>query len=128
MNTYRNVIDVATDAVAKAADLVQLEFRLARAELAEKAMALRSGLAFIAAGAVFMTGALFLLLQAAVVGLIEAGVAPTLATLLVAAACVAAGFALIASGRSRLDSDALTPDRTVRQLSRDTAMVKEKLT
>jgi hypothetical protein len=128
MNTPRNVIDAATDTVARAADLIQLEFRLARAELAEKALALRSGLAFIAAGAVFMAGALFLLLQAAVVGLIEAGVSPTLATLIVAVACIAAGFALIASGRSRLDSDALTPERTVRQISRDTAMVKEKLT
>jgi len=85
-------------------------------------------MSLILTGAILITAALFLLLQAAVLALVQAGMSPAGATLLVAAACIAAGFAFVITGRKQVDGDALTPDRTIRGLQRDTALVKEKLT
>ena len=98
------------------------------AELEEKATRVKAGLAFILTGAVLVTAALFLLLQAAVLGLVQGGMSPAGATLLVAAACIAAGLVFVVSGRKQLDGDMLTPDRTIHGIQRDSALVKEKLT
>jgi hypothetical protein len=37
-------------------------------------------------------------------------------------------LAFVISGRKQVDGDALTPDRTIHGLQRDTRLVKEKLT
>ena len=79
-----------SDTISRATDLVQLEFRVFKAELAEKAVHIKSGLALIVAGAILVTAALFLLLQAAVLALVQSGMSPAGATLLVGAACIAA--------------------------------------
>jgi len=117
-----------SDTISRATDLVQLEFRVFKAELAEKAVHIKSGLALIVAGAILVTAALFLLLQAAVLALVQSGMSPAGATLLVGAACIAAGFAFIVAGRQQVDGDGLVPDRTIHGLQRDTRLVKEKLT
>jgi len=126
-DTNPGVFQAVGDTVARAADLVAIEFRLAKAELAEKTVRIRAGLALIGAGAVLLTAALFLLLQTAVLALITAGMSPIAATLLVAAATVAIGFALVMSGRKQLDADNLVPDRTISDIRRDTVLVKEKM-
>lgn len=123
----RGVVAVVSDALGQAADLVQLEFRLARAELAEKAVALKAGLALILAGAVLMTATLFLLLQAAVVVLIGLGLSAVAATLIVAAGSALGAIILITSGRKHFEPEALAPTRTLNELTRDGALVKEKL-
>lgn len=51
-------------AISQSNDLVQAEFRLARAEVSEKLAATKSGLAFMAIAAVLLIAALGLLLQA----------------------------------------------------------------
>lgn len=123
----RSVLGVAGEAMAQAADLIRLEFRLACAELAEKATSLRTGAAFVVAGAVFLIGALFLLLQWAVVALVEAGLTVAMATFVVAVTCFGVGVALILAGRHKLDSGSVLPERTLNQIARDGAMAKEKL-
>jgi uncharacterized membrane protein YqjE len=129
MRTDNNpsVFQAVGDAVARASDLVQIEFRLFKAELAEKTLRIRAGLALIVAGAVLLTAALILLLQAAVLALVAAGLSATAATLLVAAATIAIGFGFVVSGRRQLDADQLVPDRTIADIQRDTVLVKEKL-
>jgi hypothetical protein len=116
-----------SDTISRATELVQLEFRVFKAEIDEKMVRVKAGLALILAGAVLVTAALFLLLQAVVMALVVRGMSPAGATLLVAAASIAAGFAFIVGGRKQLDGDALTPDRSLRGLQRDSALVKEKL-
>jgi hypothetical protein len=123
----RGVVAVVSDALGQAADLIQLEFRLARAELAEKALALKAGLVLIVAGTILMTATLFLLLQTAVVVLVDMGLSFAAATLIVAAGCALGGIVLITSGRKHLDPEALAPNRTLNELTRDGALVKEKL-
>jgi len=117
-----------SDTISRATELVQLEFRVFKAELEEKATRVKTGVSLMMAGAILITAALFLLLQAAVLVLVQNGMSPAGATLLVAVVCIAAGFAFVISGRKQVDGDALTPDRTIRGVQRDTALVKEKLT
>ena len=123
----RRVLGVAGEAMAQAADLIRVEFRLARAELAEKLASLRTGVAFVLAGTVFLVGALFLLLQWAVAALVQAGLTPAVATFAVAVACSAVGLILMLAGRHRLEPGAVLPERTLNQIARDGAMAKEKL-
>jgi len=116
-----------SDTVSRATDLIQLEVRVFRAELDEKLSHVKAGLSLIVSGAIFMAGALLLLLQAAVLGLVDAGLSPALATLLVAGAAIVIGVAFMLTGRKQMSGDTLAPERTIHDLQRDTRLVKEKL-
>jgi hypothetical protein len=121
------LMSAVSDTIARATDLIQLEFRLFRAELKEKGEQMAGGLALMLSAAVLLTAALFLLLQAAVIGLVEAGLSPLGATLVVAGIVIAIGTAMMASARKQLSPETLVPDRTFTDLKRDGAIVKEKL-
>lgn len=123
----RSVLGVAGEAMAQAAELIRVEFRLARAELAEKATSLRTGVTLVVAGSVFLIGALLLLLQWAVVALVEAGLSAALATFVIAVASCGIGLVLILAGRHKFDAGSVLPERTLNQIARDGAMAKEKL-
>ena len=130
LNTPRRpgVMTLFTAAIAQSADLVQTEFRLARAEVSEKLAALRIGLALMAVGAIFLIAALGMLLQALVSVLIAAGMSPPAAILLVAGGAGVIGLVLFLMGQKRLNPDELVPDRTLTSLSRDGRMMKETVT
>ena len=125
VDPVRNIVDLASNAMSKAADLVQLEFRLARSEFAEKIDAWKAGSGLILVGAVFGIGALISLLQAAVAALVEAGMKPSIASLIVGVASLVLAGLFGILGRKRFV--ALNPDRTLDQLSRDKRMVQEKM-
>jgi hypothetical protein len=122
------IVTLATVAFAQTADLIEAEFRLARAEFSDKLSDLRSGLILILVGAIFLIVALGMVLQALVSALIAAGLSPPLAILIVAGGAAALGLVLFLMGQNRLTPDRLTPDRTLHSLSRDSRMVKETLT
>lgn len=123
----RGVIALASDAITQAADLIQTEFKLARAEFSEKLVAVRSGFTLMIVGAVFLVAALFLVLQAAVQLLINYGMDPALAVLIVAGASALIGVILIQSARQTLAHVDVTPNATLHSLRRDGQMAKEKL-
>ena len=123
-----SVFHAVGETIGRATELIQIEFRLAKAELAEKVARAGAGLSLVMIGGVLMTAALFLLLQALVLGLIAAGVSPVVATLIVAAATIGIGLGFVMTGRKQLSAEALVPDRTLNDIKRDTALVKEKLT
>ena len=122
------VVTLATVAFAQTADLLQAEFRLARAELAEKISVIRSSLIMLLLGAIFLIVALGMILQALASALIAAGVSPPAAILLVAGGAAVLGLVLFLIGHKRLNRPELTPNRTLNSLSRDSRMVKETLT
>jgi Putative Actinobacterial Holin-X, holin superfamily III len=121
------VVTLTTAAVSQTADLIQAEFRLARAELAEKMSAFRAGLIMILIGAIFLIVALGMVLQALVAALIASGLSAPAAILLVAGGAGVVGVVLFLMGQNRLKPDELSPDRTLNSLSRDSRMVKETL-
>ena len=122
------VLQAVGAAISRATDLIQIEFRLAKAELSEKAAQIGAALSLVVTGLVLVAAALILILQAMVLGLIEAGVSPVAATLLVAGTTIAIGLGFVATGRKRLSAESLVPDRTLTDIQRDSALVKEKLT
>jgi uncharacterized membrane protein YqjE len=121
------VVTLATAAFSQTADLLQTEFRLAKAEFAEKMTALRAGLIMMLIGAIFLIAALGMILQALISILIDAGVSPPAAILLVAGGAAIMGLVLFLMGQKRLNPAELSPDRTLNSLSRDSRMVKETL-
>ncbi len=122
------VFQAVGETIGRATELIQIEFRLAKAELSEKAERAGGGLALILIGAVLVIPALFLLLQSIVLGLIAMGMSPVGATLLVAVVTIAVGLGFVMTGRKQLTAEALVPDRTLNDIRRDGALVKEKLT
>ena len=123
----RGVIGLASDAITQAADLVQTEFKLARAEFSEKLVAVRSGFSLMIMGAISFVAALFLILQAGVAALISVGMEPAWAVLIVAGASAIVGGILIQSARQKLAHVDVTPTATFESLRRDGQMAKEKL-
>lgn len=134
MNTTERpgVVALVTDALGRSADLIQTEIRLARVELGEKAEALRtslvSGIVMMLVGTVFIIGALILVLQALVAALIEGGVTPAVAILIVAGGSAAGGIAALMAGKKTLGAVDPTPTRTITSLQNDARMAKENLT
>jgi len=134
MNTTEKpgVVALVTDALGRSADLIQTEIRLARVELGEKADALKasvvSGLVMMLVGTVFIIGALILVLQALVAALIESGVSPALAILIVAGGSAVGGVLVLLAGKKTIGAVDPTPTRTITSLQNDARMAKESLT
>lgn len=127
MALSRTVPDILSDLVKEFTSLFRTEIRLARAEVSEKISLVGMALALIVAGAVLLMAALVLLLQAAVVGLMEQGFSPAVATLIVAGGTLLVGIVLLWYGLSRLKPGHLAPRRTVDQLQRDAAVARSQV-
>jgi hypothetical protein len=121
MAADRNIPDIFADLLKELTTLLRSEIRLARSEFSEKVTLLGLSLGLIAVGAVLLLAALFLLLQAAVAGLIGQGFSPTVATLIVAATVLLIGIVLLWIGLNRLHAKNLALKRTSEQLQRDVA-------
>jgi uncharacterized membrane protein YqjE len=127
-NQRPGVVTLVTAAISQSAELIHTEFRLARAEVSEKLSALRVGLALMVVGAIFLIVALGMVLQALVSALVESGMSPPAAILLVAGGAAVIGLVLFLMGQKRLSADELVPDRTLTSLARDSRMMKETVT
>ena len=127
-NRRPGVVTLLTAAMSQSADLVQTEFRLARAEMSEKMTALRTALVLMAIGAIFLIAALGMVLQALVSVLIAESVSAPVAILLVAGGAGVVGLVMFLMGQKRLAPEELVPERTLTSLSRDGRMVKESVT
>jgi hypothetical protein len=114
------------DSVADFADLIQKEYRLARAEISEKLAAKASGAGFLIAGGLVALVAAVLFLQAAIFAMASNGVALHWAACIVAAVVLLIALILLAVGRAKL-SQPLTPTRTVNQLNKDLSLIKEPM-
>src|SRR5262245_46251028 len=116
----RAIPEIFTDLIGQVTDLVRKESQLARAEISEKATRALAGMAMILLGAMLLIPALVILLQAAVMGLIDNGTDPTVAALIVGGAIFVIGMVLGLVGWSRVNVGSLVPEKTVEQLKRDT--------
>lgn len=106
-------------------ELFAKELALAKAEARESANAMLAGIGAVATGGAIMLAGLVVLLLSATAALALV-LAPWLAALIVGAAALVVGGIMVAIGKKRFDVDALKPDRTVRSLKKDQAMVREK--
>ena len=126
--TERSIPDLLGDLVGQTSTLVRKEVQLARAEVGEKFTQVGGAAASIGVGGALLLGALFVLLQAAVLFLAEVlGLSPTLSGLIVAVGAALIGYLILRGGMAKLTPSNLTPDRIAAQLSRDAETVKEQI-
>lgn len=124
---YRSTPGLFADLFGQTTRLVSSEFALARAEASEKIAQAVAGFALIVGGAVFLIGAVNVLLAAAVTALVEAGIAAPWSSLIVAAVVGLLGGLLVWAGLGNLKTSRLAPRRTAEQVRRDAHLVKERM-
>ena len=115
----RPIPEIFTDLIGQVTNLVRKEGQLARAEISEKATRALTGMAMILLGSVLLIPALVILLQAAIMGLIDNGTDPTIAALIVGGAALLIGMVIGLIGWSWVKPASLVPDKTIDQLKRD---------
>lgn len=125
MISDRSTGALLSDALHQLTGLVRGEVALAKAEVEESVRAAGMGIALIVAAVVIALSALNVLSAALVSGLVELGLAPVWAAVAVAAllCAVAAVFALL--GARSLKPSRLMPRKTVANIRRDAATIKE---
>lgn len=126
-NDTRTVLDLLTAMATQCAHLLRTEGELARAEVSEKVNQVGTGLGLLVGGAILLIPALVVLLQAAVGGLVEAGLAQPWAALAIGGACLIIGLILLMVGISSLRARNLVPGRTIHQLQRDARTVRNQV-
>ena len=123
----RTVPELFTSVVSQLADLTRTEGQLARAEISEKMTLAATGLGLIVGGAILLMPALVVLLEAAVGALVDNGIAPYWAALIVGGACLLLGLILLLTGVSWLRAGRLVPGKTIYQLQRDAATARSQV-
>jgi hypothetical protein len=122
----RPVSALLSDLAIETSTLFRQEIALLKAELQEKLGHLGGGVGALAAGGVIAFSGWLALLAAAVLGLSYV-VAPWLAALIVGLVVLAIGAGLLLFGKSRINADALVPDRTLNSLREDQAWIREQV-
>ena len=105
------------------ATLVRKESELIRTELGEKLHTAGKAAGEMAAGGLLMVAALLVLLQALVIALSKV-MDPLWASLLVGGVVAVIGLVLVRMGMKMLSGKNLAPDRSTRQLRKDTQLMK----
>jgi uncharacterized membrane protein YqgA involved in biofilm formation len=123
----RSLPEIVGDLLTQFPSLARKESQLARAEISEKITQVAFGLAFIVGGAVLLTPALVVLLQAAVAALEEARFQPTSAASIVGGAVLLVGVIFVMVGINRLKVKNLVPNRTIYQIQEDASVAKQQL-
>ena len=121
------VSELVSDALAQFSRLMRNEVALARAEVADKAQELARGGAMLGIAAVVALPALVILMLALAAFLHELGLAWSLSCLITAVVGFVIAGILAMLGMNRLKAEALVPNRTINQLHRDAATMKEHI-
>ncbi len=128
MRDTRTIPEISIDLLNELGTLVRTEADLARSETSGKITHVAVGLGLIVGGAVLMTPAVVILLQAAVNALQDSDIfAPWSAALVVGGAAFVVGLVLLAAGASRLKAKRLVPHKTIHQLQRDASVAKNQM-
>jgi hypothetical protein len=116
-----------SDVVSDITDLVQKELRLAKAEVSKKVSMKVTGALWLAVSAILGLVAFFVALQALIFAIASYGVPAHWACLIVAGVVALVATGAFFKGRTDAQAD-LVPDRTLQQVKRDIATVKEHWT
>jgi hypothetical protein len=123
----RPISTILTDLLNQLANLARSESRLARTEISEKLSAMGAGAGLALAGAVLLIPSLVLLLDAAVAALVDGGMEPYLAALIVGGGMLLLGLVLLLVGVRRLRVGNVVPGKTLHQLKEDAEVAKRQM-
>jgi len=121
----RSVAELVGDVVNQFTKLIRNEMAIARAELTAKATEAAVGAAFLGAAALLVIPALVLLLMALAAWLVGLGLSPAAANLIAGVVGLLASGVLAYFGKTKLSLDHLRPKRTMSEIERDIAAVKD---
>lgn len=125
-NPARQGLDAVTRLTTHAQELLKAEMAFAKAEVSRNLTRAGIGLAFLAIAFMLALTATEVLAASVVAGLVSLGMTPGWAALALGAAFLIVAGVLATLGISRLKLSALTPDRTLDNLSDDFDAVKGK--
>jgi hypothetical protein len=121
------VSELVSDALQQLSRLLRNEVALARAEVSNKAKGAMRGGAMLGAAAIVALPSLVILMLALAALMIELGVAASLSCLITSVIGFVIAGILAKVGLNRLRADVLIPNRTITQLRRDAATMKEHI-
>ena len=121
----REAPTLLADTLRHLSSLVQNELALIRAELRQSITSAGIGVAFFVAAALMALVALNVLASALVAWVASAGLSVGLAALFVGGGLLIVAAILALLGKSRLSADALEPTRSMNNVQKDVAAVKE---
>jgi hypothetical protein len=121
----RSIAQLVGDSISELTKLVQNEIDLARAEVVQKVSMGTAAAKFVAAGAIFLTPSIVLILLAVASELTALGLSQPLAYLCSGLGALIIAAALMWAGMSRLSPSALKPSATLEQIKQDKAMATE---
>jgi hypothetical protein len=121
----RSIPEVFVDLFHQLAGLLRNEGQLARVEISEKVDKLIGAGIMLGAGALLLLPGLVLLLVAFAYFLAQQGMTPAAASLISGGGALAIGAVLLIVGLNRLKAVRLVPNKTLRQIQQDVAVVKE---
>ena len=124
-NTNKSAGNLLTDAMSNVSGLVRSEVDLARAEISENITKAGVAIGLIAGAAIIALVALNVLAAALVAALTETGLDAGWSALIVGAVLGVIAFVLNSKGTNDLKLSSLAPTRTVKNVQRDAAAVKE---
>jgi membrane protein implicated in regulation of membrane protease activity len=128
MDDLRTVPELISHALSQVSRLIHDEIQLAKAEISNNLTQAAVGVGMLAGGAVTMIAVLVLWLLAMAAWFVQLGLSPPIAYLLAGVAGAVIAGVLAWLGMNRLKPENLTPRRTIEQLQRDAAVVKEHVT
>ena len=124
-NEERTITELVSDAANQFSKLIRNEVAIARAELAGKASEAATGVGLLMGGALLLIPPLVLLLMALAAWLVELGLRASLSNLIAGALGLVVSAVLAWVGMTKLKPEYLKPQRTINELERDVAAVKE---
>ena len=122
----RSLGELFGDLTRSLSTLIRQELDLARTEMTARAGRLSSGAAMVGVGGALLYAAVLGGMAVLILGLIELGLAPWLAALVVTIGIAAVGAVLVAIGRDALKKADLVPRRTIESVREDAEWAKER--
>jgi hypothetical protein len=116
------------DLTRQLSTLVRQEIELARTEVTSRASAAGRDAALVGIGGALLYAGFLGLMAAVTLWLVDAGLDPWVAALVVAGVVLAIGGVLVLTGRQNLNRLDLAPKRTTETLRDDAKWAKEQLT
>jgi Putative Actinobacterial Holin-X, holin superfamily III len=123
--TTRPIVSLMTHVASDLAYLVQTEFRLARAEMAEKLSAASGAGVYLGLGAGIALAGFIVLLFDIAQWITVAGLASEWSLLIIGGVTLVIGGLLAIAGAARLRGARLAPTRTLEQVREDYVVAKE---
>ena len=123
----RSIGSLLGDLARQVSTLVRKEIELARLEVTSGVARAGKAAAFAGVGGLLAYAGLLFLLAAAVLGLIETGMAPWLAASLVGLAVLLVGVVLTSTGMTRMRAVELAPKQTAETVRENVEFVKEQM-